>query len=89
MSLLLQFYQADSGVFLFDGKDGHEIPLSQLRQQMAFVPQDVMLFGGTIRENIAYGDPDATEEQIQKPLKKHMHMISFHAFPGRLPDHCW
>ena len=70
VSILLQFYQPDSGVVLYDGKDGHEIPLSQLRQQMAFVPQDVMLFGGTIRENIAYGDPDATDEHDHGSCEK-------------------
>ena len=74
VSLLLQFYQADSGNILFDGMDVNDIPLSQLRQQMAFVPQDVMLFGGTIRENIAYGRPDATDEQIREAAEKaHAH----------------
>ena len=74
VSLLLQFYLPDSGELLFDGKNGRNIPLSQLRKQMAFVPQDVMLFGGTIRENIAYGDPDATDEQIAEAAKKaHAH----------------
>ena len=54
--------------------DVNDIPLSQLRQQMAFVPQDVMLFGGTIRENIAYGRPDATDEQIREAAEKaHAH----------------
>lgn len=70
VSLLLQFYKADSGTIRFDGMDVNDIPLSQLRQQMAFVPQDVMLFGGTIRENIAYGMPDATDEQIRKAAEK-------------------
>ena len=70
VSILLQFYQPDSGVVLYDGKDGREIPLSQLRQQMAFVPQDVMLFGGTIRENIAYGEPDASDEKIMEAARK-------------------
>lgn len=74
VSLLLQFYKADSGRILFDGKEAAEIPLSQLRQQMAFVPQDVMLFGGTIRENIAYGRPDATDEEIREAaVKAHAH----------------
>jgi ABC-type multidrug transport system fused ATPase/permease subunit len=65
VSLLLQFYKADQGRIVFDDLDAMDIPLSQLRQQMAIVPQDVMLFGGTIRENIAYGMPDATDEQIK------------------------
>ncbi len=70
VAILLQFYQPDSGVVLYDEMDGKEIPLSQLRKQMAFVPQDVMLFGGTIRDNIAYGDPDATDEMIIEAAKK-------------------
>src|SRR4030095_2779158 len=63
-SLLLHFYRPDSGTIYFDERPGREFPLSQLRRQMAFVPQDVMLFGGSIRENIAYGKPGATEEEI-------------------------
>lgn len=74
VSLLLQFYKADGGRILFDGREASEIPLSQLRQQMAFVPQDVMLFGGTIRENIAYGRPDATDEEIREAaVNAHAH----------------
>jgi len=73
-SLLLRFYDATGGSILFDGKSSEEIPLSQLRQQMAFVPQDILLFGGTIRENIAYGNTDATDEQIMEAARKaHAH----------------
>ena len=63
-SLLLKFYEPDNGRILFDERESKDFPLSQLRRQMAFVPQDVILFGGTIRENIAYGKPGATEEEI-------------------------
>jgi ABC-type multidrug transport system fused ATPase/permease subunit len=63
-ALLLRFYEPGSGRLLFDGKDASQIPLSQLRRQMALVPQDVLLFGGTIRENIAYGKPNATDVEI-------------------------
>lgn len=66
VSRLLGFYKADGGHIYFDGRDSGEIPLGQLRQQMAIVPQDVMLFGGTIRENIAYGKPDASDEEIRQ-----------------------
>ena len=69
-SLLLQFYQPDSGAIYFDGKPASSIPLSQIRLQMAVVPQDVLLFGGTIRENIAYGKPDATLEEIEAAAEK-------------------
>jgi ABC-type multidrug transport system fused ATPase/permease subunit len=63
-SLLLHFYEPDHGTIYFDERPAKEFPLSQLRRQMAFVPQDVMLFGGSIRENIEYGKPGATEEEI-------------------------
>jgi ABC-type multidrug transport system fused ATPase/permease subunit len=69
-SLLLKFYEPDSGKIFFDDRNGTEFPLSQLRKQMAFVPQDVILFGGTIKENIAYGKPDASDEEIIEASKK-------------------
>jgi ABC-type multidrug transport system fused ATPase/permease subunit len=69
-SLLLKFYEPDSGSILFDGKPGTTYPLSQLRMQMAFVPQDVMLFGGTIKENIAYGKTGATDQEITEAAIK-------------------
>ena len=80
VSLLLQFYYPDSGSILFDGKESKEFELSNLRKQMAFVPQDVLLFGGTIKENIAYGKPDASFEEIEEASKKafaHDFIVSF------------
>jgi ABC-type multidrug transport system fused ATPase/permease subunit len=64
VNLLLHFYDVSDGQILFDGKDIREIPLTELRQQIAVVPQDVFLFGGTIRENIAYGYHAASEDAI-------------------------
>lgn len=63
-SLLLHFYEPDSGTLYFDERPANQFPLSQLRRQMAFVPQDVILFGGSIKENIAYGRPGATDAEI-------------------------
>lgn len=63
-SLLLRFYDIDSGEILVDGKNIYDFDLETLRGNMSIVPQDVILFGGTIKENIAYGKPDATEEEI-------------------------
>jgi ABC-type multidrug transport system fused ATPase/permease subunit len=63
-SLLLHFYEPDSGTLFYDDRPAREFPISQLRRQMAFVPQDVILFGGSIKENIAYGKPNATDEEI-------------------------
>jgi ABC-type multidrug transport system fused ATPase/permease subunit len=83
VSLLLQFYYPDSGSILFDGKEAKEFELSQLRQQMAIVPQDVLLFGGTIKENIAYGKPDATIEEIEEAAKKAFAYEFIDSFPEK------
>ena len=64
-ALILQFYKASSGSILFDNKPASEYDLSELRDHMAIVPQEVLLFGGSIRDNIAYGKPDATNEEIE------------------------
>ena len=73
-ALLLRFYEPDSGVLSFDGRPAGEIPLSQLRKQMALVPQDILLFGGTIRENIAYGKPSASQAEIENAARQaHAH----------------
>jgi ABC-type multidrug transport system fused ATPase/permease subunit len=63
-SLILQLYIPTGGQILFDGRDSLSFPISVLRSQIALVPQDIFLFGGSIRENIAYGRPNATEEEI-------------------------
>lgn len=81
-SLLLQFYQPDSGKIYFDERVASEFPLSQLRRQMAFVPQDVVLFGGSIRENIAYGKPNATDEEIIQAAKN----ANAHEFVSKFPE---
>jgi ABC-type multidrug transport system fused ATPase/permease subunit len=73
-ALLLRFYDPEKGQIFFDGRPASQIPVSQLRKQMALVPQDVLLFGGTIRENIAYGKPDASQEEIEEAAyKAHAH----------------
>jgi len=69
-SLLLRFYNIESGEISIDGKNIYEYDLETLRGNMSIVPQDVILFGGTIRENIAYGKPNATEEEISKAAKQ-------------------
>ena len=68
-SLLLRFYNIDEGEILVDGKNIYDYDLENLRGNMSIVPQDVILFGGTIRENIAYGKPNATEEEIHTGCK--------------------
>lgn len=63
-SLLLRFYDITSGEITVDGKNIYDYDLENLRGNMSIVPQDVILFGGTIKENIAYGKPDATDDEI-------------------------
>ncbi len=70
VSLILGFYPAKEGSLFFDQKAASDYQLSALRSQMAVVPQDVFLFGGSIRENIAYGKPEAQEEEIIEAAKK-------------------
>ncbi|MGX5819191.1 ABC transporter ATP-binding protein [Chitinophaga lutea] len=70
VSLLLRFYAPDEGRILLDGKDAAGFDLTAWRNQMAVVPQDVFLFGGTIRENIAYGNPSAGEAAITDAAKQ-------------------
>jgi len=67
--LLLRFYEPDAGSILIDNVDARSYSLTQLRDQMAIVPQDVMLFGGTIRENILYGNPDASMDEVIEAAK--------------------
>ena len=63
-ALLLRFYDPASGRVLVDGHDARDYDLSWLRGQMALVPQDVLLFGGSIAENIRYGRPEATDDEV-------------------------
>jgi ABC-type multidrug transport system fused ATPase/permease subunit len=69
-SLLLRFYDIESGKILIDDKNIYDYDLETLRGNMSIVPQDVILFGGTIRENIAYGKPNATTEEIMLAAKQ-------------------
>ncbi len=69
-SLLLRFYDIDGGEILIDGKPIKSYDLETLRSNMSIVPQDVILFGGTIRENIAYGKPNASMEEIIAAAKQ-------------------
>ena len=70
IAMLLRFYDPIKGSIFFDGKDIATIPLTQLRKQMALVPQDILLFGGTIFENIAYGKPGAAKAEVEEAAKK-------------------
>ena len=65
VNLLMRFYDVDSGAILVDGNDIRALPRGELRRMFGMVLQDTWLFNGTIRENIAYGRENATEEEIQ------------------------
>lgn len=69
-SLLPRFYDADSGVITIDGKDIKDVTVESLRNSIGIVQQDVYLFSGTIKENIAYGKPDALPEEIVKAARE-------------------
>jgi ATP-binding cassette, subfamily B, bacterial len=70
IQLLLKFYPIDKGQILIDGKPIDTWNLKQLRSNIGIVPQEVLLFGGSIKENIAYAKPDASDEEIIEAAKK-------------------
>lgn len=82
-SLLLRFYDINDGEILIDGKSIYEFDLEQLRGNMSIVPQDVILFGGSIKENIAYGKPDATDEEIYLAAKQANALDFINGFPEK------
>jgi ABC-type multidrug transport system fused ATPase/permease subunit len=82
--LLLRFYDPVDGTILLDGRDAREYDLTTLRSNMAIVPQDVLLFGGTIRENIEYGKPGASEEEIIRASEQANSMEFIRTFPEGL-----
>lgn len=69
-SLLPRFYDVTAGKVTIDGNDVRDLTLKSLRNQIGMVQQDVYLFDGTIRENIAYGKPDATDEEIKEAARR-------------------
>ena len=81
-SLLPRFYDVSGGRITIDGKDVRKLTLQSLRNQIGLVQQDVYLFCGSIRENIAYGRPDASMEEIIEAAKK----ANIHEFIMELPD---
>lgn len=82
-SLLLRFYDIESGEITVDGKNIYDYDLENLRGNMSIVPQDVILFGGTIKENIAYGKPDATDEEIMLAAKQANALNFVEGFPEK------
>ncbi|HBS52621.1 MAG TPA: multidrug ABC transporter ATP-binding protein, partial [Flavobacterium sp.] len=83
-SLLLRFYSVAEGSIEIDNKNIYDYDLEQLRGNMSIVPQDVILFGGTIRENIAYGKPNATEDEILAAAQQANAYNFIESFPEKL-----
>ncbi len=81
-NLIPRFYDVTSGAVHVDGMDVRNVTLNSLRQQIGIVPQETMLFGSSVRENIAYGKIDATDEEIREAAKA----ANAHEFIMRLPQ---
>ena len=81
VQLLMKFYDLEEGRICIDGKDSREIPTRELRSNVAIVPQEVLLFGGSIKENIAYGRPGATVAEIESAALKANAMEFIVRFP--------
>jgi ATP-binding cassette subfamily B protein len=82
ISLLLRFYDPHPGAILMDGRPATEYPLAWLRNQMSIVPQEALLFGGSIYENIAYGRPGATEAEVLEAAR----LAHAHEFIAPFPE---
>jgi ABC-type multidrug transport system fused ATPase/permease subunit len=80
--LVARFYDPDHGRVLVDGHDLRDVTEHSLRSQLGIVPQEGFLFSGTIRDNIAFGRPDATDEQVREAAIA----VGAHEFIERLPD---
>ena len=82
VSLLLKFYEPGSGMLKMDGQNIATIPPAELRKHLAIVPQEVLLFGGSIRENIRYGCPGASDEEVLAASQQ----AACHEFVSRFPE---
>ncbi len=81
VKLVARFYDATAGRVLIDGIDIRSLDLTAYRQQLGYVPQEAFLFSGTIRDNIAYGRPDATNEEVEDAARA----VGAHEFIAGLP----
>ncbi len=82
INLLLRFYDPAAGRVLIDGRDARDYPLAGLRARLAVVPQDVLLFGGSIADNIAYGRPGASAAEIEDAARQ----ANAHEFIAGFPE---
>ncbi len=82
VSLIPRFYDVDAGALLIDGIDVRQLTLDSLRRQIGIVPQDPLLFTGTLQENLLYGNPDATAEDVHRAATA----ANAHEFIEQLPE---
>lgn len=80
-SMMLRFFDPISGTIRIDGKNTLDFDISSLRNEMAIVPQEVILFGGSIKENILYGKPSASHDEVVAAAKKANALDFINAFP--------
>jgi ATP-binding cassette, subfamily B, bacterial len=83
VQLLMRYYKLSGGQIFVDGKNINEYDLTELRKNIAIVPQEVMLFGGTIYENIAYGNPQASENEVIEAARKANALDFIESFPEK------
>jgi len=84
IQLLFRYYDVDQGSLTIDGKPIDSYNISALRKHIGIVPQEVILFGGTIKENILYGSPEATDEQVRKAAEQANAWSFIEGFPDKL-----
>ncbi|MBK9220933.1 MAG: ATP-binding cassette domain-containing protein [Saprospiraceae bacterium] len=83
VQLLMRFYKPSVGTIEVDGKNIDEYNLTSYRKNIAIVPQEILLFGGTIRENILYGKPNATDEELMEASRKSNSIEFIQSFPDQ------
>ncbi len=84
INLLMRFYKTENGAIKADGKSISDYALTDFRKNIGIVPQEVILFGGTIRENILYGKPGATEDEILEAARKANALEFIESFPEKM-----
>ena len=84
VQLLMRFYRAGEGEISIDGRNINDFDVTELRKNMAIVPQEVILFGGTIEENILYGNPKASEQEVEIAARKANALEFINRFPEGL-----
>ncbi len=84
IQLLMRLYDWQNGTITINGQSIKDIPLKQLRDNVGIVPQEVILFGGTIKENILYGNPEASEQEVTEAAKQANALEFINSFPEGL-----